>query len=113
MKTIFIYSLLVAVLFGSSGAGCGNSNTDEPQPAKLQPLIGKWDAINYFYTITEQNGTVKNTGTELKSKGTLITWEFFSDGRLVATGDIDPSVPKRREVRWSLKAGQVTSIAER
>lgn len=108
MKKILIYSLLAAVLFGNSGAGCGNTNADDPQPAKLQPLVGKWEALNFFYQFTEQDGTVKTSNTELKSKGTVIIWEFFSDGRLKATGNTNPGgATESREVRWSLNAKQV------
>lgn len=105
MKKVFIYSLLTAVLFGNSGAGCSSNTADDPQPTKFQSLIGKWEAIRFNYEITEQNGTVKNTGTELKSKGTIIIWEFFSDGRLRATGNTNPGgAIESREVRWSLVA---------
>ena len=103
MKKYLAYSLLVAVLFGNSGAGCGNKNEDDPQPAHMQTLIGRWEAIRANYEITEHNGTVKNTGPELKSNGTIIIWEFFSDGRLKATGNTNPGrAMESREVRWEL-----------
>ena len=105
MKKYLAYCLLVAVLFGNSGAGCGSKNSDDPQPAHMQTLIGKWEAIRFNYEFTEQNGTIKTTGTELKSKGTIIIWEFFSDGRLKATGNTNPGgVTESREVRWELSA---------
>lgn len=103
MKKFFIYSLLVAALFGNSGAGCSGNKADDPQPDKFQSLIGKWEAIRANYEITEHNGTVKNTGPELKSNGTIIIWEFFSDGRLKATGNTNPGkATESREVRWEL-----------
>ncbi|WP_420151840.1 hypothetical protein [Spirosoma sp.] len=103
MRKYLAYSLLVAVLFGNSGAGCGSKNEDDPKPVHMQTLIGKWEAIRANYEITEHNGTVKNTGPELKSNGTIIIWEFFSDGRLKATGNTNPGrAMESREVRWEL-----------
>ncbi|UFH53770.1 hypothetical protein [Spirosoma sp. KNUC1025] len=108
MRKYLAYSLLLAVLFGNSGAGCGSKNSDDPQPDKFQSLIGKWEAIRFNYEFTEQNGTIKNTGTELKSKGTIIIWEFFSDGRLKVTGNTNNNgAIESREVRWSLNVKKV------
>ncbi|MBD2704881.1 hypothetical protein IC229_29890 [Spirosoma sp. BT702] len=109
MKKILVYSLLAAVLFGNSGAGCSSKNSDDPQPQQITSLVGKWEAIRALYHITKQDGTTLSTGPELKSKGTVIIWEFFSDGRLKATGDIDGST-KTREVRWSLNAKRTSGI---
>ncbi|GAB3926318.1 hypothetical protein [Larkinella terrae] len=108
MKKYLAYSL-VAVLFGNSGAGCGSKNADEPQPQQISSLVGKWEAIRALYHITRQDGTTLTTGPELKQNGTVIIWEFFSDGRLTATGDIDGST-KTREVRWSLNAKHTSGI---
>lgn len=108
MKKFFIYSLLAAVLFGNSGAGCGNNKADDPQPEQMQTLIGKWEAVSAKYTITEHNGTVKTTGPDFKSNGTIIIWEFFSDGRMKATANTGPGgATQTREVRWSLNARQI------
>lgn len=102
MKKLLTYSLLLIVFFGNSGAGCGSKTTEDPQPDNFTSLLGKWEAIRARYEITKQDGSEISTGPEFKSKGVVIIWEFFKDGRLVATMD-----DKRREVRWELKVSRV------
>lgn len=101
MKKLIAYSVLITIFIFNSGAGCGGK-TEEPQPDKFTSLLGKWEAIRARYEITEQDGTELSTGPELKSKGVVIIWEFFKDGRLVATMD-----GKSREVRWELKVSRL------
>jgi hypothetical protein len=97
MKKLIAYSVLLTVFIFNSGAGCG-SKTDDPQPDNFQSLIGKWEAIRAKYEITKQDGTEISTGPELKANGTVLIWEFFSDGRLKTTLN-----GTSREVRWELK----------
>ncbi|AXE19795.1 hypothetical protein DR864_19635 [Runella rosea] len=104
MKKLLSCSVLLSILVLNSGAGCG-SKTEDPQPDNFQSLIGKWEAIRFVYEIVKQDGSEIDTGTELKSKGTVIIWEFFSDGRLVATQD-----GKSREVRWELKVKRLNGV---
>ena len=102
MKKLLIYSLLLVVLFGNLGSGCGSKNNDDPQPDKFQSLIGKWEAQRSNSEIIKDDGSIMNITTELKSKGTILIWEFFSDGRLKATQD-----GKSREVRWELAVARL------
>ncbi|MEI7582422.1 hypothetical protein [Runella sp.] len=102
MKKLFPYAVLLSILFLNMGAGC-SSKTENPTPDNFQSLIGKWEAIRFVYEIVKQDGSEIATGTELKSKGTIIIWEFFSDGRLVATEG-----GKSREVRWELKVERLS-----
>lgn len=97
------------LLFGLSllhiAAGCG-SNGDAPQPDNFTSLLGKWEAIRARYEITKQDGSEISTGPEFKSKGVVIIWEFFKDGRLVATQD-----GQSREVRWELKVSRTSGTS--
>jgi len=92
MKKILSLGILVL----NSGAGCG-SKTEDSQPDNFQSLIGKWEAIRAVYEITKHNGSEIASTIELKAKGTVIIWDFFSDGRLIATQGSES-----REVRWEL-----------
>lgn len=103
MKKMLIYSLLAAVLFGNSGAGCSGEKADDPQPKNFQSLIGKWEIQRFNYEIVKEDGKMMDATTELKSKGTILIWEFFSDGRLRATQD-----GKSREVRWELSVTRLS-----
>lgn len=94
----------MSILVLNLSAGYG-SKTEAAQPDNFQSLIGKWEAIRFVYEIMKQDGSEIATGTELKSKGTVIIWEFFSDGRLVATQD-----GKSREVRWELKVKRLNGV---
>ncbi len=98
MKKSLIYISFGFILLINTAAGCGGSKTEDPQPDSSTMLLGKWEAIRARYEITKQDGTELSTGPEFKSKGVVIIWEFFKDGRLVATMD-----GKSREVRWELK----------
>lgn len=97
MKKLLAYGIATIALFFNTAAGCV-SNTEDPQPDNFTSLLGKWEAIRARYEITKQDGSEISTGPELKSKGVIIIWEFFKDGRMVATMD-----GQRREVRWELK----------
>jgi hypothetical protein len=61
------------------------------------------EAQRAAYNINKQDDSMLKSTIELKSKGTIIIWEFFSDGRLVATHD-----GQRREVRWELKVSRLS-----
>ncbi len=102
MKKLLAYGIATIALFFNTAAGCG-SNTEDPQPDKFTSLLGKWEAIRARYEITKQDGSELSTGPELKSKGVIIIWEFFKDGRLVATAD-----GQSREVRWELKVSRLS-----
>ncbi|GAB2577573.1 hypothetical protein [Spirosoma areae] len=101
MKKYLAYSLLVAVLFGNSGAGCGSKNADDPQPDKFQSLIGKWQLERVVSEGIKHSGKVINNTSDVKKNGGVYVYEFFSDGRLRATGD-----GKSRDVRWELSVVQ-------
>ncbi|AYQ34871.1 hypothetical protein [Runella sp. SP2] len=103
MKKLLIYGLLLVVFFVNMGAGCGNDTTETPDPDNFTSLLGKWEAIRARYEITKQDGSEISSGPELKSKGVIIIWEFFKDGRMVATMD-----GQRREVRWELKVTRLS-----
>lgn len=96
MKPLLSYALLLTIFILNSGAGCG-AKSEDPQPDNFQSLIGKWEAQTSTYTITKQDGSSLIDKTDLKAKGINITWEFFSDGRLVATQE-----GKSVESRWKL-----------
>jgi hypothetical protein len=98
MKKLLTYGFALVLLFINTAAGCGNNSKEDPQPDSFVSLLGKWEAIRARYEITKQDGTELSTGPELKSKGVIIIWEFFKDGRMIATMD-----GQRREVRWELK----------
>ncbi len=71
--------------------------TVNPKPDNFQTLIGKWLLLSSGYEITKQDGSIVETYTDHRPKN--ITWEFFSDGRLVAQQD-----GQTQENRWSLNA---------
>jgi hypothetical protein len=97
MKKCLYFVILLGVGLLNTAAGCG-STTEDPKPDNFTSLLGKWEAIRARYEITKQDGSEISTGPEFKSKGVVIIWEFFKDGRLKATMD-----GKTREVRWELK----------
>lgn len=101
MKKILVFSLLVAVLFGNSGAGC-SSKSDDLQPDSFQSLIGKWEIQSSVYNITEQKGTTFQDRVDYKARKINVVWEFFSDGRIIATQDGDS-----QEFRWKLTVAQL------
>ena len=105
MKKSLIYISFGFILLINTAAGCG-SQTEDPQPDNFTSLLGKWEAIRARYEITKQDGTELSTGPEFKSKGVVIIWEFFKDGRLVATMD-----GKSREVRWELKVTRTSGTS--
>ena len=101
MKKILSFGILLGILVLNSGAGCG-SKTEDPQPDNFQSLLGKWEAQSVTHTITKQNGTTVVDPVPFRARGVIIVWEFFKDGRLVATQD-----GKSREVRWKLTVTQL------
>ncbi len=103
MKKLLIYATSIIVLLLNTAAGCGSNTDTDPQPDNFTSLLGKWEAIRARYEIVKQDGSQINTGPELKSKGVIIVWEFFKDGRLVATAD-----GQSREVRWELKVTRLS-----
>lgn len=90
-----ILSFFIGIFIISSGAGCGSN--DEPKPDNFQPLIGKWELFQIINNITKQNGTSTSGFNKFKANGNILTWEFFSDGRLVAEFD-----GQKVEGRWKL-----------
>jgi hypothetical protein len=106
MKQLLTYLATAMVLLINIAAGCGNSVKEDPQPDNFTSLLGKWEAIRARYEITKQDGSEISTGPEFKSKGVIIIWEFFKDGRLKATMD-----GKSREVRWELKVTRTNGTA--
>ncbi|MFD2573851.1 hypothetical protein ACFSUS_24660 [Spirosoma soli] len=110
MKKLLIYSLLAAVLFGNSGAGCSSNNADDPQPAKLQSLIGKWQLQRAIFEGVRHDGKIDVRVSEVKKNGGDLQYEFFSDGRLRLTGD--PAHGGTRDVRWELSAATVLTSGD-
>jgi hypothetical protein len=102
MKRLLHIVILLGVGLLNTAAGC-SSSTEEPQPDNFTSLLGKWEAIRARYEITKQDGTELSSGPEFKSKGVVIIWEFFKDGRLVSTMN-----GKSREVRWELKVSRLS-----
>jgi hypothetical protein len=98
MKKLLTYGIALVVLLINTAAGCGNTADKDPQPDNFTSLLGKWEAQRAAYNITKQDDSMLKSTIELKSKGTIIIWEFFKDGRMIATMD-----GQRREVRWELK----------
>ncbi len=90
-----ILSFLIGIFIISSGAGCGSN--DEPKPDNFQSLVGKWELFQIINNITKQNGTSTSGFNKFKANGNILTWEFFSDGRLVAEFD-----GQKVEGRWKL-----------
>jgi hypothetical protein len=77
MKKILIYSLLVAVLIGNSGAGCGSNKTDDPQPGSdIKLLVGGLWNVTQTYTITPSDKIT------LKPKKGALGLKFYADGKL-------------------------------
>lgn len=82
MKTRFInspkllaYASLLAVLFGSAGAGCGGKN-DDPQPEDIKLLVGGLWEVTKTYTVTPSDNI-----TLMLKKGAL-GFKFYADGKL-------------------------------
>lgn len=105
MRKYFAYSLLVAVLFGNSGAGCGSNNADDPQPAKFQSLLGKWQLQRASFDGTLLSGKTNTHNIDINKNRADLNYEFFSDGRLRLTGP-EP-LGGSRDVRWELSVEQL------
>lgn len=58
--------------------------------SNAQSLAGKWQMIRTGYNITKQNGSQMQTKVEIKSKGMVVIWEFFRDGKFTATDGKSP-----------------------
>jgi hypothetical protein len=95
-----IFSFFIGIFIISSGAGCGSN--DEPKPDNFQSLIGKWELVDIFQKITKQNGTTTNGVNKYKANGNVLTWEFFSDGRMIGRAD-----GKIQEARWKLSVKEL------
>lgn len=77
MKKYLAYSLLVAVLFGNSGAGCGSKNSDDPQPDNdIKLLVGGTWEVTETYTVDP------NDKIRLKLKPLALSYKFLADGKL-------------------------------
>ncbi|MBN8825192.1 MULTISPECIES: hypothetical protein [unclassified Spirosoma] len=77
MKKLATYGLLMAILFGNSGAGC-SSNTDNPtpQPDSFTSLLGRWE-------LKEANVYAQDAGMPqrlLGKSGEGLAYSFYADG---------------------------------
>ncbi len=68
-----------------------------------QSIIGKWECQTITYNITKQDGTTKANPNKVKEKGMIMTWEFLSNGKLIATES-----GQSQEAKWELKGNQLT-----
>ncbi len=77
MKKVIIYSLLVAVLFGNSGAGCSGSKADDPQPGSDIKLMvgGIWEVTKTVFIEPSDKVT-------LTIKKGALGYKFHADGKL-------------------------------
>jgi hypothetical protein len=77
MKKLLIYSLLSAVLFGNSGAGCSGSKADDPQPGSdIKLMVGGIWEVTRNVTVTPSDKVTLNI-----KKG-AIGYKFYADGKL-------------------------------
>lgn len=77
MKTLLTYSLLLAVLFGNSGAGCSSKNSDDPQPGNdIKLLVGGLWEVTQTLTVTPSDKIT------LKLKKGALGFKFYTDGKL-------------------------------
>lgn len=58
--------------------------------SNAQNLVGKWEMIRTGYNITQQSGKEMQTNVEIRSKGIVVIWEFFKDGKFTATDGKSP-----------------------
>lgn len=100
MKTLLIYSLLLAVLFGNSGAGCG-SKTEDPQPDEFLSLLGKWQFIRFTQSQVKSNGSVASDMWLAKEQGIDLVWEFSSNGVFKSYGNAAKGYSEQTG-NWSL-----------
>lgn len=75
--------------------------------SNAQNLVGKWEMIRTGYNITKQNGSQMQTKVEIKSKGMVVIWEFFKDGKFTATDGKSPV----QLGRWKLTGTDKLSIS--
>lgn len=97
---IIIFTLFLGIFIINSGAGCGSN--DEPKPDNFQSLIGKWELDEIVNNITKQNGTSTSGINKFKANGNMLTWEFLSDGRMIAMSN-----GQKVEGRWKLSVKDV------
>ncbi|GAB3221903.1 hypothetical protein [Spirosoma arcticum] len=77
MKKLLVYSLLAAVLFGNSGAGCSSKNADDPQPGNdIKLLVGGLWEVAQTLTFTPSDKIT------LKLKKGALGFKFYADGKL-------------------------------
>jgi hypothetical protein len=98
-KTL-ILAFFLGIFIISSGAGCGSN--DEPKPDSFQSLIGKWELSTIVNNVTKKNGTSTSSTNKFRANGNILTWEFFSDGRMVGLHD-----NQKAEGRWKLSVKEV------
>lgn len=76
MKKFFTYSLLAAVLFGNSGAGCGSKNSDDPQPENIKLMVGG------LWEVTKTVNFDPGDKVTLTLKKGALGFKFYADGKL-------------------------------
>jgi hypothetical protein len=75
MKKLLTYSLLTAILFGNSGAGCGKNN-DDPQPGDIKLMVGGMWEVMRTVTVTPSDKIT------LTIKKGALGYKFYADGKL-------------------------------
>ncbi|CCH54221.1 hypothetical protein BN8_03369 [Fibrisoma limi BUZ 3] len=99
MKKLFIYSLLAAVLFGNSGAGCSRKNEDDPQPQARKLFVGG------LWEVTETSTHMPNDRITLQLKPGALGFRFYTDGKLESCSYGTCVLIGR----WSFKEGQANT----
>ncbi len=102
VKKVLAYAALLGVFFLNAGAGC-SGKSDDPQPDNFQTLLGKWRLERVDNEGTKHNGTELIRTSKVRENGGVYVYEFFSDGRLRATGD-----GKSRDLRWELNVTRLS-----
>lgn len=97
---ILIFAFSMGIFIIISGAGCGSN--EEPKPDNFQSLIGKWELVEIVNNVTKKNGTSTSGVNKFKANGNVLTWEFFSDGRMIGLHD-----KLKDEARWKLSVKNV------